>query len=143
MTAAGIQKVNTNIYFENRPKGQIIPDMLPSKIRGDSDVPDLEETESTGHGNPVTGSTIALAKAATSARNSCSSLRKLHTEGAVDAGEWGPRAGDRVSNALFDTKESCERSGIKLGSDAQDLEAESMNDSSPGANSPDGTDPKP
>ena len=57
------------------------------------------------------GSTIAFAKAATSARNSFSSLRTLDTEGAVDAGEWGPRAGDRVSNALL-VLEAQELSGV-------------------------------
>ena len=47
------------------------------------------------------GSTIAFAKAATSARNPFSSLRKPDTEGAGDAGEWRPRAGDRVSNEFL------------------------------------------
>ena len=62
---------------------------------------DMRETESTGHRNPVIRSTIAVAKAATSARNSFSSLRTLDTEGTADAGEWRPGAGCCVSNALL------------------------------------------
>ena len=54
---------------------------------------DRRKTEPTGHGNPVTGSTIAFAKAVTSARNLFSPLRTLDTEGTVDAGEWRPGAG--------------------------------------------------
>ena len=109
---AGCGEVNTNHKALTgrlkeqaglRPEGQdrgLRPESQGGGLRpGTQD--DGRKTESTGHGNPVNGSSIAFAKAATSARNSFSSLRMLDTEGAVDAGGWGPRAGNCVSNAFL------------------------------------------